>query len=147
MPFQDYTLKDKNSETPFEDTSAQELVHDAFLELKKYDVDKLSGALKQWFQYWANLDFDEDTDTIILDADNLLDESKWNSEEKKMISTDVKRIEDYKATLEQAIEDKAITAAISFLKDGLSPEQVAKGLELSLDLVKQLQEENGLKHA
>lgn len=147
VPFHDYTLKDKNSETPFEDVAGQELVRYAFLELKKYDANKLSGALKQWFQYWANLDFDEDTDTIILDADSLLDESKWNSEEKKMISTDVKRIEDYKASLEQAIEDRTIQDAINFLKLNTPPEIVAKALNFSLDFVKELQEENGLTHA
>ncbi|GFH43248.1 hypothetical protein Hs30E_17990 [Lactococcus hodotermopsidis] len=127
----------------------------AILELKKFSPDKLDGNLKNWFQYWANVEIDEDADEVIKEADQITQKSHLSKEVREMVDKKIILEENAKAVYQTAWDggkdegqkEQAVQDAIFALKIGGSLEQVAKHFNFSLDFVKQLQEENDLKHA
>lgn len=160
-PFHKYKLiDDEGSNTPFTDNQNREIVNFAFIELSKYDPDKLTGARKHWFQFWSNRQIDNDADEEIQEADALLNEANWQPEVKKMIQREDLRREDYKAVLinakeeareegrdegrEEGRDEEKIQIALKMLKRGLPISDISDFTGLTLEEIKQIQKDNNL---
>ena len=149
-PIHDFTFKDKYSDTRYTDADGKELQRHVFLELKKFsEASQIEKNIKNWFQFWANVPIDPTADKVILEADELeLDEKKWSSEVKDMITREALREETAKAKLyyarQEGEEKKATQIILNSLKMGLSIDQISSITGSPPEIIESLQKENNL---
>lgn len=99
FPFHKFANRDvfNGADTPYIETKDGKESLSAILELKKFTSEKLTGALKYWFQYWANDELDESADDIIKEADDMTQKAHLSKEEREMIDKRVILEENAKA--------------------------------------------------
>lgn len=73
-----------------------------FIQLDQYSPNMEDSQFKYWAEYWRNDKINSNADSPILDADNLIDETTWNEEVRKMVDAEIKAREDEKARLDTA---------------------------------------------
>ena len=112
-----------------------------FLELGKYDEDKLVGSIKNWFQFWGNISIDEGAAQEIIEADDMLDDEKWKPEVHQMLRTEQIRYEEYKATLIDAKAEARAEARAEGIEQGIE-QGMAQGVaqayrQIALKMIEQ----------
>ena len=143
LPFHLFSLKENTTHQELiiqRENPAQSLVKLAFLELKKYDKDKITEYDKQkWYEFFNNEEFSTPPDVIIQRAENLLDTSKWSEEERQMLSEKERAEDHYLNTVGYWIEKgktEGIIMGKSFgraegIKEGIH-QGVARGIQQNI---------------
>ena len=131
----------------------QDLALMAFLELEKYNKDKIQEYKKvRWIEFFGNQPYTQKTEGILEQADRIMRRIDWTKEEREMYDERTRYLQAYSTFLATIEKDKkdAISQAltegkvegiehekkmmiISLIKDGLlSKEEGAKRLSISL---------------
>ena len=153
-----YCFKEKNTNDEskvyfkgFEEK--QDLALMAFLELEKYNKDKIQEYKKvRWIEFFGNQPYTQKPERILKQADRIMSRVDWTKEERKMYDERTRYLQAYSsflATIEKEKKDainQAMTEGklegvehgkkmmiISLIKDGLlSKEEGAKRLSISV---------------
>ena len=153
-----YCFKEKNTNNElkvyfkrFEEK--QDLALMAFLELEKYNKDKIQEYKKvRWIEFFGNQPYTQKPERILKQADRIMSRVDWTKEERKMYDERTRYLQAYSsflATIEKEKKDainQAMTEGklegvehgkkmmiISLIKDGLlSKEEGAKRLSISV---------------
>ena len=153
-----YCFKEKNTNDElkvyfkgFEEK--QDLALMAFLELEKYNKDKIQEYKKvRWIEFFGNQPYTQKPERILEQADRIMSRVDWTKEERKMYDERTRYLQAYSsflATIEKEKKDainQAMTEGklegvehgkkmmiISLIKDGLlSKEEGAKRLSISV---------------
>ena len=156
--FHVYCFKEKNTNDElkvyfkgFEEK--QDLALIAFLELEKYNKDKIQEYKKvRWIEFFGNQPYTRKPERILEQADRIMSRLDWTKEERKMYDERTRYLQAYSsflATIEKEKKDainQAMTEGklegvehgkkmmiISLIKDGLlSKEEGAKRLSISV---------------
>ena len=131
----------------------QDLALMAFLELEKYNKDKIQEYSKvRWIEFFGNQPYSQNPEKILEQADRIMSRVDWTKEERKMYDERTRYLQAYSsflATIEKEKKDainQAMTEGkahgiehgkkmmiISLIKDGLlSKEEGAKRLSISV---------------
>ena len=131
----------------------QDLALMAFLELEKYNKDKIQEYKKvRWIEFFGNQPYTRKPERILKQADRIMSRIDWTKEEREMYDERIRYLQAYSSFLATIEKDKkdAISQAltegkahgiehgkkmmiISLIKDGLlSKEEGAKRLSISL---------------
>ncbi|WP_314680755.1 hypothetical protein [uncultured Granulicatella sp.] len=119
------------------------LIRMAFLELDKYDPNKIKHYRKiRWIEFFGNKPYTQNPETILETADMIMNRIGWTEEERTMYDDRTRKLDGYYAHLEYVAEEKelarmegisegAITTIVSLIKDGiLTVESGAKRLNM-----------------
>ena len=157
-----YCFKEKNTNDElkvyfkgFEEE--QELALMAFLELEKYNKDKIQEYNKvRWIEFFENQPYSQKPERILKEADRIVSRKYWTREERKMYDERTRYLQAYSSFLASVEKDKKDARTeglaegiekgkahgiehgkkmmiISLVKDGLlSKEEGAKRLSISV---------------
>ena len=153
-----YCFKEKNTNDElkvyfkgFEEK--QDLALMAFLELEKYNKDKIQEYKKvRWIEFFGNQPYTQKPERILKQADRIMSRVDWTKEERKMYDERTRYLQAYssflatiekekKDTINQAMTEGKLEGVehgkkmmiISLIKDGLlSKEEGAKRLSISV---------------
>ena len=118
----------------FEDE--QDLALMAFLELEKYNKDKIQEYNKvRWIEFFGNQPYTQTPEKILEQADRIMSRVDWTKEERKMYDERTRYLQAYSsflATLEKDKKDAINQAMTEGLEKGKAEgkaEGIAEGLE------------------
>lgn len=108
--FHTLSLYDEETLTPvysdFHGSSQRPPMKFAFLELNKYNKDRITEYhLQKWFEFFSNKPFDIEMDPVIKEAEELLDQTQWTKEEKRMFDQERRNRDLYEGAIAQATYD------------------------------------------
>ena len=113
----------------------------AFLELNKYNKDKITEYhLQKWFEFFSNKPFDIEMDPVIKEAEELLDQTQWTEEEKRMFDQERRNRDLYEGAIAQATYDGQQLGIKKGVKQGIK-QGIEKGIQKSkTEMAKELQQ-------
>ncbi|MBP2620320.1 Rpn family recombination-promoting nuclease/putative transposase [Streptococcus panodentis] len=165
--FRTISLRDDETGEPllsdFKDSRSRPPMAFAFLELSKYNRDKVADYnLQKWFEFFRNQPFDIPTDPVIKEAEELLDQTRWTKEERQMFDEKRRQQDHYEATMAQiyyehelAIQEEREKGlklgvqqlVLAMLKNGASPQTIAQLTDIPEEKVKEIAERADMSQA
>ena len=105
----------------------------AFLELPKYDKIKIREYdLQKWFEFFNNQPFDISLDSVIAEAEGILDQTHWTREEKQMFDQRKRNQDLYEGAMAQAAYDGEQKGLKQGIEEGLKKGSQQKTQEIVL---------------